>query len=167
LVGFGFAGYSLIAYHLSKAQVVTHVWIPILYAPAMVAAGLGSLALGKLFDRFGSIVLVPVTLIVAAYAPLAFLGDFNVVLAGIVLWGIGLGAHESVMQAAVAKMVPQDRLGAAYGVFATVFGTAWFAGSAAMGALYDVAPIAAALLGVTAQLAAVVPILRAARLAGG
>lgn len=70
------------------------------------------------------------------------------------------------MQAAVAKMVPQGRLGAAYGVFATVFGTAWFAGSAAMGALYDVAPIAAALLGVVAELVAVVPILRAARPAG-
>ncbi len=166
LVGFGFAGYSLIAFHLSKTHVVTHVWIPILYALAMVAAGLGSLALGKLFDRFGLIVLVPVTLIVAAYAPLAFLGDFNLVVAGIVLWGIGLGAHESVMQAAVAKMVPQGRLGAAYGVFATVFGTAWFAGSAAMGALYDVAPIAAALLGVVAELVAVVPILRAARPAG-
>jgi len=167
LVGFGFAGFSLIAYHLSKAQIVTHVGIPILYAVAMVAAGLAALALGKLFDRFGLIVLVPVTLVVAAYAPLAFLGDFNAVLAGIVLWGIGLGAHESVMQAAVARMVPQGRLGSACGVFATVFGIAWFAGSAAMGALYDVAPIAAALLGVAAELSAVVPLLRAARLAHG
>jgi MFS family permease len=165
LVGFGFAGYSLIAYHLSKAHIVTHLWIPVLYALAMVAAGLGSLALGKLFDRFGLIVLVPVTLIVAAYAPLAFLGDFNVALAGIVLWGIGLGAHESVMQAAVARMVPQGRLGSAYGVFATVFGVAWFAGSAAMGALYDVAPLAAAILGMAAELVAVGPILSAVRLA--
>jgi MFS family permease len=166
LVGFGFAGYSLIAYHLSKAHIVAHVWIPVLYALAMAAAGLGALALGKLFDRFGLIVLVPVTFIVAAYAPLAFLGNFNVALAGIVLWGIGLGAHESVMQAAVARMVPRGRLGAAYGVFGTVFGIAWFAGSAAMGALYDVAPIAAALLGVAAELVAVVPLLQAARLAG-
>jgi MFS family permease len=164
LVGLGFAGYSLIAYHLSKAQIVAHVWIPVLYALAMGAAGLGSLALGKLFDRFGLIVLVPVTLIVAAYAPLAFLGDFNVVLVGIVLWGIGLGAHESVMQAAVARMVPQGRLGSAYGVFGTIFGIGWFAGSAAMGALYDVAPMAAALFGVAAEVVAVVPLLQAARL---
>ncbi len=166
LVGFGFVGYPLIAFHLSKAHIVVHAWIPVLYAAAMAAAGLSSLALAKLFDRFGLIVLVPVTFIVAAYAPLAFLGDFNIALAGIVLWGIGLGAHESVMQAAVARMVPQGRLGSAYGVFGTIFGIAWFAGSAAMGALYDVAPTGAALFGLAAELAAVVPLFQAVRLAG-
>jgi len=167
LVGFGFAGFPLIAYHLGKAQIVTHVWIPILYALAMAAAGLAALALSKLFNRFGPIVLVPVTAIVAAYAPLAFLGNFNVALAGIVLWGIGLGAHGSVMQAAAAGMVSEGRSGPAGGVFATVFGIAWFAGSAAMGALYDVAPIGAALLGGAAELAAVIPLRRAAQLARG
>ena len=167
LVGFGFAGFPLISYHLGKGQVLAHLWIAIFYALAMVAAGLGALALGKIYDRFGLIVLVPVTVIVAAYAPLVFLGDFNVVLAGIVLWGIGLEAHRSVMQAALAGMVAQGRLGSACRVFATVFGMAWFAGSVAMGALYDVAPIAAALLGVVAELAAVIPLLAAARLARG
>ena len=35
-------------------------------------------------------------------------------------------------------MIPRDRRGVAYGVFNSSYGLAWFAGSAAMGILYDV-----------------------------
>ena len=163
LVGFGFADYSLIAYHLSRAHVIPGPWVPIFYALAMGAGGLGSLLVGKLFDKHGLLVLVPVTIVVAAYAPLAFLGGFALALAGALLWGIGLGAHESVMQAAVARMIPRQRLGSAYGLFGLVFGAAWFAGSAALGALYDWSVPAAVMLAVVAQLCAVVPLIIAAR----
>jgi len=163
LVGFGFADYSLIAYHLSRVHVVPGPWVPIFYALAMGAGGLGSLLAGKLFDKHGLLVLVPVTIVVAAYAPLAFLGGFAAALAGALLWGIGLGVHESVMQAAVARMVPRQRLGSAYGLFGLVFGAAWFAGSAALGALYDWSVPAAVMLAATTQLCAVVPLIVAAR----
>ncbi len=163
LVGFGFADYSLIAFHMSKTQAVPHGWIPIFYALAMAAGGLGSLLMGKLFDRAGLIVLVPVTVIAAAYAPLAFFGGFSLALVGTLLWGIGLGAHESVMQAAVARMIPRAQLGSAYGLFGAIFGIAWFAGSAAIGALYDVSIPAAVALAVIAQLLAVVPLMIAVR----
>ena len=63
------------------------------YAPAMGAGGLGSLMLGKLFDRIGLIVLVPTTIVAAAYAPRCFFGDFGAALLGSVLWGAGLGAR--------------------------------------------------------------------------
>jgi len=105
LVGFGFADYSLIAYHFARTHVVTGIWIPIFYSLSMAAGGLGSLVAGKLFDRVGLVVLLPITLIVAVYAPLAFLGGFALALVGALLWGVGLGSHESVMQAAVAHMV--------------------------------------------------------------
>ena len=163
LVGFGFADYSLIAFHLSRAHVIPGPWVPIFYALAMGIGGLGSLFVGKLFDKHGLFVLVPVTIVVAGYAPLAFLGGFALALAGALLWGIGLGAHESVMQAAVARMVPRQRLGSAYGLFGLVFGAAWFAGSAALGALYDWSVPAAVMLAVVTQLCAVVPLIIAAR----
>ena len=163
LVAFGFADYSLIAYHFTKAQTVDHPWIAIYYAIAMGAGGFAALLLGRLFDRRGLIVLVPLTVATAAYAPLAFLASGALAFAGVLLWGIGLGVHESVMQAAVAQMVPQQRLGSAYGVFGAAFGIAWFAGSAAMGALYDRSVAAAAALAVVAQLLAVVPLVIAAR----
>jgi MFS family permease len=113
LVGFGFADYLLIAFHLSRTQVVSDHWIALFYALAMGAGGLGSLIIGKLFDQVGLLVLLPVTVLVAVYAPLAFFGGFTLSLIGALLFG--LGAHESVMQAAVAQMVPRERLGSAYG----------------------------------------------------
>jgi predicted MFS family arabinose efflux permease len=102
-------------------------------------------------------------IVVAVYAPLAFFGGFTLSLIGSLLWGIGLGAHESVMQAAVAQTVSQERLGSAYGVFGAAFGVAWFAGSAALGALYDISIGATVALAVVAQLLAIVPIAVAAR----
>jgi MFS family permease len=53
------------------------------------------------------------------------------------LWGIGMGAQESIMHAAIADMVPPERRGGAYGLFNTGFGIAWFVGSFLMGFLYD------------------------------
>ena len=162
-VAFGFADYSLIAYHFTYAHVVPHPWIPVFYALAMGAGGVGSLALGKLFDRHGLIVLVPVTVIAAVYAPLVFSDSVALAVAGALLWGVGLGAHESVMQAAVAQMVPQRRLGSTYGLFGAAFGVAWFLGSAALGALYDRSVAACVILAVVAQVLAVPPLFGAAR----
>ncbi|MBP29037.1 MFS transporter [Methylobacterium sp.] len=163
LVAFGFADFSLVAYHLSKAGIVPGPWIPVFYALSMAAGGLGSLVLGRIYDKVGLIVLVPITLLVTAYVPLAFLGGFWLALAGTLLWGIGLGAHESVMQAALPDLLGKDRLGSAYGLFGACFGIAWFLGSTALGALYDTSVTAAVALGVVAQLAAVGPIVVAAR----
>jgi predicted MFS family arabinose efflux permease len=163
LVAFGFADYSLIAYHDTKAAIVPHPWIPVFYALAMAAGGLGSLVLGKLFDRQGLLVLVPLTVVVAAYAPLAFSGDVALAVVGAVLWGLGLGAHESVMQAAVAQMVPRERLGSAYGLFGAVFGIAWFLGSGVLGALYDVSIPACVAAAAAAELLAVPLLMVAAR----
>ena len=163
IVGFGFADFSLIAFHFNRSQIVLDEWIPVFYAFAMGAGGLGSLISGKLFDRVGLLILLPITVLVAVYAPLAFFGGFALSLIGALLWGIGLGAHESVMQAAVAQMVSRERLGSAYGVFGAAFGVAWFVGSAALGALYDFSVKAAVALAVIAQLLAVIPILIAAR----
>lgn len=163
LVGFGFADFSLISLRFSQSQLVANDWIAVFYALAMGAGGIGSLIIGKLFDRMGLLVLLPVTIVIAIYAPLAFFGGFTLSLVGALLWGIGLGAHESVMQAAVAQMVPPERLGSAYGVFGAAFGVAWFAGSAALGALYDFSVTATVVLAVVSQLVAVIPIAIAAR----
>jgi len=164
LIGFGLADFSLIAFHFSKAQSVAIQWIPVFYALAMAAGGFGSLIIGNLFDRIGLIILIPVTVVVSAYAPLAFFGGFTAAMIGVVLWGIGVGAHESVMQAAVAQMISQDRLGSAYGLFGAAFGVAWFVGSVAMGALYDYSIPTAVWLAVTTQLISIVPLIVAVRM---
>ncbi|MGC1379610.1 MAG: MFS transporter [Candidatus Baltobacteraceae bacterium] len=137
LVAAGFADFPLISFHLqSGALHDRQAWLPVFYAVAMAVSGLGSLGFGKLFDRFGLIVLVPLTLVAAAFAPLVFMGGFGLALFGSALWGLGMGVHESLIPAAVAHMVPQQRRGSAYGIFTGSYGIAWFAGSIVIGVLY-------------------------------
>src|SRR5207247_9311272 len=51
LVAVGFADFPLIAFHFAKASTVTASFVPIFYAVAMGVRGLGSLLVGRLFDR--------------------------------------------------------------------------------------------------------------------
>jgi MFS family permease len=153
-VGAGYADFSLFAYHFGKTAVVAPVWIPVLYAGAMVAAAVAALALGRWFDRSGMVVLVPVTVISAVSAPLAFLGGPALVTLGIVCWGVGMGAQESVMRAVIGSMAPRERRGTAFGLFHTVFGVAWFIGSVLLGVIYDHSVLGVAAVSLVVQLLA-------------
>jgi predicted MFS family arabinose efflux permease len=152
LVAAGFADFSLIAYHFQKTQLVPQIWVPIFYAVAMGVSGLGSLAFGKMFDRSGLWILIPLTLIGAAATPLAFLGGEWAALAGCAVWGLGMGVHESIIPAAVATMVPQRRRPSAYGTFTAGYGIFWFLGSVLIGKLYEVSLPALVGFSVGAQL---------------
>lgn len=151
----GYADFPLIAFHFGKAGVVAERWIPISYAVAMGVDGLAALVLGRLFDRRGVPSLVLAALLSAAFPLLVFGGSFPAALLGMILWGIGMGAQESILRGAIARMIPPDRRGSAYGVFNMAFGVAWFAGSALMGFLYDVSLPGLIAFSVLIQLAAV------------
>jgi MFS family permease len=155
LVAAGFADYPLIAFHFTKSHVVPPDWIAILYAIAMAVSGTGSIVFGRLFDRFGFSVLIALTILSAAFAPLVFLGGFWGALIGAGIWGLGIGVHESIIPAAVAPMVSSAHRASAFGVFTGTYGIAWFVGSLIIGLLYDRS--LAGLIGfcVAAQLAAI------------
>jgi len=138
LIAAGYADFPLIAFHFQRVASVPRDWIPIFYAVAMGVDAIAALTFGRLFDRRGIIVVVISVVISAFFAPLVLFGGFFMSLAGMVVWGIGMGAQESVMRAAVAEMVPADKRGTAYGIFNTGYGIFWFLGSALMGYLYDI-----------------------------
>jgi MFS family permease len=154
LVAAGYADFPLMAYHFGKEQLASSNHIALFYALAMGVDAVGALVLGRLFDRIGFATLVLATLISAGFAPLAFLGGFLGAVTGAMLWGIGMSAQESVMRAAVARLIPSERRGTGYGVFHTGYGLAWFAGSALMGWLYDRSVMGLVAFWVLAQLAA-------------
>jgi len=154
-VAAGYADFPLVAYHFKKMASVPEHWIPIFYAVAMGMDAIAALIFGRVFDRIGFPVLVVAVLLSSLFAPLVFMGGFQLALVGMALWGIGMGAQESIMRAAIAEVVPTNRLGLAFGLFNTVYGAAWFIGSAFMGILYDVSVNALVFFSVAAQLAAV------------
>lgn len=150
----GYADFALIAFHFDTSGVVPAAWIPLLYAIAMATDAVAALALRCAFDRVGLWTMVAATLASAAAAPLVFLGDLPTAAVGMALWGIGMGAQESVMRAAVAVMAPKDRRGTAFGIMNMIYGIAWFAGSALLGILYDTAsPVWVAAVAVLLHLA--------------
>jgi MFS family permease len=137
LIAAGYADFPLIAYHFEKVNIVPGAWIPVLYAVAMGADAVAALILGPLFDRIGLRTMIGATLISALAPPLAFLGGAEAAAVAMLLWGIGMGAQESIVRAAVAQLAPAERRGTAYGIFNAAYGVAWFAGSAVLGVLYD------------------------------
>lgn len=155
LVAAGFADFPLIAYHFTKASSLPKDLVPVAYAIAMGVSGSGSLVFGRLFDRFGVTLLIPLTLVAAAFAPLVFWGGSWLALIGAAVWGLGIGVHESIIPAVVAPMVSPERRASAYGLFTAGYGVFWFAGSAVMGTLYDHGVAAAITFCVLTQLAAI------------
>lgn len=158
LIAFGFADWPLIAFHFAKVQIVSQAMVPVLYAAAMGATGVGALVFGRLFDARGFGVLLPPVLIAAAVPPLVFLGTQTEAIIGAILWGIALGVETSVMTAGVAHLVPKEARARAYGIFSAVFGISWFVGSSAMGALYDESLPLLSAVAMAAELAALVPL---------
>jgi len=158
LTAFGFADWPLIAYHFAQAKIVSAPVVPILYAAAMGATGVGALVFGRLFDRIGFAVLIPAILIAAVSPPLVFLGGETLAIIGALCWGIALGIETSALNAGVARLVPHSARANAFGVFSAVFGICWFAGSSLMGALYDISFPLLVGVSVVAELAALIPL---------
>lgn len=164
IVAAGFADFPFMAYHFQHTSIVPGTLIPVFYAVAMGVSGTGSLLFGRLFDRFGILVLIPLTLLTAVFAPLVFFGGFWAALIGIALWGLGMGVHESIIPAAVAGMVPIQRRASAYGLFTMGYGVFWFLGSVLMGFLYGISLPGLVAFSVLAELVAIPLFLRARQL---
>lgn len=153
LIAAGFADFSLIAFHFQRTASVTNGFIPILYAIAMAVAGLSSLIFGRLLDKIGFKIALIAFFLSAFFAPFVFLGRFLLALIGMILWGIGIGAQESLLKAILSDMTSKDIRSTAFGVFDTGFGIAWFLGSATMGLLYNESIFAVIIFSVFIELA--------------
>jgi hypothetical protein len=155
LIGAGYADFPLMAYHFGRTNLIGVGLIPILYAVAMAVDAVAALILGRWFDKAGLPAITTSFALSSFFAPLTFLGGVPLAIAGVVLWGIGMGAQESVMKAAVANLVSGEKRATGFGLFHTGFGVFWFLGSALMGILYDISPFAIAAFSLAAQLTAI------------
>lgn len=177
LFAFGFIDYSIVIMHVSRTftelsphlvqttSLITTGTLPLLYAGAMLVDAVAALLFGFLYDRRGVAALVLSTLISAPFSVFIFsVHSVPALLLGIALWGVGMGAQESILKAAVTGMVPKTSRATGYGIFECSFGVFWFFGSWLLGALYDVNLSAMVAVSVLTQLAAIPLYLRSARL---
>jgi MFS family permease len=133
----GFSTWAVLAYHLTVQHVVRPSVVPVLYAAAMGTAGVAAVVFGRVYDAVGMRGLVVVPLAAAVVPILSFSTSVPAVVGGAVLFGAAVGVHESTMRAAVTDLVPPARRGAGFGTYTAIYGLAWLAGSATIGALYS------------------------------
>ena len=177
LFAFGFIDYSLVIMHISRnftsiagglaetSSIINSGTIPLLYAGAMLVDAVAALVFGYMYDKKGVKVLVLSTIISAPFSAFVFLGkSVPMVIFGVVLWGIGMGAQESILKAAVTTMVPKSSRATGYGIFECSFGIFWFLGSWLLGVLYDVSVPIIVVVSVVAQIAAIPMYLKSTKL---
>ncbi|QQE46742.1 Major Facilitator Superfamily [Peptoniphilus harei] len=146
---FGFMDYALVIMHISKNltglggsygtfRLISEETLPLLYAGAMLVDAVAALIFGHVYDKKGVKALVISTIISAPFS--LFIFGFKseaAILFGLVLWGIGMGAQESILKAAVTSMVPKKNRATGYGIFECSFGIFWFLGSWVLGVIYS------------------------------
>ena len=156
LFAFGFIDYSVVIMHVSKNYPFASETLPLLYAGAMLVDAIAALGFGLLYDKKGVRSLVWSTFLSAPFAILVFaVNSIPLLLLGIMMWGIGMGAQESILKAAVTNIIPKQSRATGYGIFECSFGVCWFLGSWLMGVLYDFSIPVMIAVSVGAQLTAI------------
>ncbi len=156
LFAFGFLDFPLITMHAAKMGAIDEAYLPLLYSGAMIVDAFAALFFGWLYDKYGIATLAISTLVGAPFAWLVFgTSSSTLLIVGTALWGVAMGAQESTMKAAVSSILPKSNRAAGYGVFETMFGVAWFLGSALLGWCYDQSIETMIIISTTAQLTAV------------
>jgi MFS family permease len=142
----GFTNFVIIGYHFKAQHVLTDAQIPLFYAIAMGVDAVAALIIGKVYDVFknkrqnehaglSTLIIIPM---LSIFIPLfAFSQSFILALASAIIWGIVMGAHETVMKSAIAELTTLKKRGTGYGIFNTAYGLAIFIGTALLGLLYE------------------------------
>ena len=157
LVAFSFIDFPLITYHVSSLNIINEKNLPMLYSLAMLVDSISALIFGFLFDKIGFKTLVLSTLLSMTF-PL-FIFNFNnsaLIIIGICLWGVGMGAQESILKSSVAKLSTKETRSKCFGLFEGIFGLSWFIGSFVLGFIYEASMIAFIILPIILQTCAII-----------
>jgi len=160
----GFLNFAIIGYHLKANSIVTDAQIPLLYALAMAVDAVIGLVIGKMYDRLkirfdndhaGLLMLIILPVFTATLPLFTLSFHLGMIITGVVLWGVVMGTHETIMKAGVADITSIRKRGTGYGIFSMMYGIAIFIGSAAAGFLYDYSINLLIILMIAVELAAV------------
>lgn len=128
-----------------------------LYSLAMLVDSISALFFGFLFDKIGFKTLI-ISTIFSMFFPLLIFNFNNsaLIITGICLWGIGMGAQESILKSSVAKLSNKDNRSKCFGLFEGIFGLNWFIGSFVLGFIYESSILAFIILPIALQFCAII-----------
>lgn len=159
IFAFGFVDFPLITLFAADNFSIDTEYLPLLYSGAMLIDAVTALFFGWLYDRKGYIALIISSVLSSLFC--VFIFGFQTIWSlcvGVAMWGVGMGAQESIMKATVAKLTSKENRSKGYGIFETSIGIFWFFGSWLLGYLYDKSITAMIILSAVCQLA-VIPFL--------
>lgn len=142
----GFVNFSTVGYHLKANNLMSDGNITLVYSVAMIVDAATALLVGKAYDRLkirtemrtgGLLVLMAIPFITMLLPVLTLSNSTTLIVIGMIIFGIVMGTHETVMRSAIADITPFDKRGTGYGVFNTSYGLALLGGAALMGLFYD------------------------------
>jgi len=133
----------------------------LLYMMVMGVDGLAAFIFGNLYDKKGAMTLWIAAIIGLSFAPLVFwTTNITSIVIGLILWGVLLGAMESIALAYIADNVEVNYRGRILGIYYTFYGITWFIGSWLMGILYNINPKYVAIFSVVILLSAIIVLWR-------
>jgi MFS family permease len=159
----GLVSFELISYHLSKENIASEQWIPVMLAISTAFGVVATLAFGKFYDRIGLPIVIAAVCMSAAFSPFVFLGGFWLVLFGMLLWGVGYATQDTLLKAIVAEVLPEGKRNFAFGLYYAGYGVGWLVGSIVAGLLYENSRAALIAFSVVVQLVSVPIFVLAAR----
>lgn len=157
----GMADFPLMAFHIETNKVIDVKYITLIYMIVMGVDGLSAFIFGNLYDKKGAMTLLISAIIGLLFAPLVFVStNLTSIVIGLILWGVLLGAMESVALAYIADNVEVAYRGRILGIYYTFYGITWFVGSWLMGILYNVNPVYVAIFSIVILLSAIIVLWR-------
>ncbi len=146
----GFVNFSTIGYHLKANSLLSDGNITLLYSLAMLVDAVVALLVGRAYDRLkvktekktgGILVLMAIPFVTILLPILSLSHSRFLIIIGMMIFGIIMGTHETVMRSAIADITPFHKRGTSYGVFNAAYGLALLGGAALMGLFYDMRQI--------------------------
>ncbi|MBC7080685.1 MAG: MFS transporter [Thermoplasmatales archaeon] len=139
---FGFISFAISGYHFKAKNIFQDYQIPLMYAFAMAVDGIAAIFIGKTYDRMNKkgsgLRLLLVIPFLTLFSSILIFSNFKLLIViGVILWGIVMGAHETIMRAGISDITLANQRGTAYGIFNFSYGVAFFLGASLAGFLYE------------------------------
>lgn len=118
---------------------IEHAWIPMAVVLMNITFSLSSYPFGKLADKLNPMKLLALGMVLLALANLlfAYAENYRILAAGIVLFGMHLGATQGIFSTIISEIAPSEVRATAFGIFNFFSGLALLVSGLVAGSLWE------------------------------